>query len=282
MALEMILKGDEPKNLDKLDIQLDKGQDDKPKQEPERESVDVSDSESVELDDDAINATLDELLGEDAEDDEPVEEVEPKPVKKADSTMVPKSALLTERKKYQAQIEALKAERAQVKGDDIKKLLSDAGYADIAEPLLRLVSEKLNPVLEQQRDLKFTLFAKENPEAETYRDQIIQFASAKDLDYESAWLVIRGKASTRKTSSDMDMEASALAEQKLREKAAMKVDPRPTAVTPTKPKNTPKLTPAQSQLAKKANMTESEYARFMNSVSWADGNRLARERKAHT
>ena len=279
MALEMILAGDEPKDLKNLDITLDD------KAEPETpetpDEPEPTNEQVVELDDDAINATLDELLGtdEDTEDETP----EPAPAAKAkpDTGTVPRGTLIAERKKYQAQIDALKAENAKSKTADVKKLLADSGYGELADPVEQLVMEKIRPLLEQQRDLQFALFAKDNPDAAAYKDQVMQFATTKDLDYESAWLVLRGKAATRKTSSDMDMEASARADQKLREKADANVDVRPTAAIPVKPKNAPKLSQAQIQLAQKAGMNPNMYLRHQN-VSWDDGNKLARERKTHT
>jgi len=281
MALEGILKGNEPEDVDGIEFDLDL------ESVTETESESADEQDAIDLDDD------DSFLGSDDTASDTDEEPEPPKAKKADDGKVPRAVLVAERKKRQAEIEALKAQIEALKtaglsslaGDksaELKQQMADAGYSDLTDPVMKLVDERTRPLLAKTQELEFELFAKDMPEAREYKDAVIQFAGAKNMDYKTAYYALFGEQKSLKTKDDLEREINARVEQRLKEagqagKVSFTAGGSATAAG-TKKAGGSALSVAQQQIAKKAGMDTKIYSKFTKSLSWDEGRSLTQKK----
>jgi len=243
MALEEILKGDEPEDINDLSFEIDDTE--------EVDSDTTDDSEDIE-----IGSDIDDLIGDDDEIESDEEPVKPKA---KDDGKVPRTVLIAERKKRQAleaQIEGLK----KATGGSVSVPVVPS--ADSADPA---VSDLRN----EMKVLKFDLFAKDVPEALSHKEAVIKFAKDKGLDFESAYYALVGKSQSKKTKDDIEREVNARLEQRIKDASSSGKVTFTAGGAPKLPRGKGVvLTAAQNQICRLAGIEPKDYAKNMRPISW--------------
>jgi len=249
------------------------------------------------MDDGSIEVDLDEFVED--EPDEPEEEAKPedkpkdKPNDKKEEIpedVVPKKALLAERKKYQRKLQALKEQLQQKPSeDDTKKSLDELGLDEnIANTLASLISKSKSKaenvealVNKKFRDLEFENLKNDSfySDAEDFREELEEMADKTGMTVKQCYNAMFGESKYKlsETALRSKIEQEVLANVKKRQEYGS-IDTTENGETEVK-SNKIKLTKDEMDIAKAAGMTAAEYAAMKNAKDISHMERLYKKKK---